>query len=79
VSNISNFPETKLFNWLLLDPDNINGTINVSNVKHRNKTTLDRPAIEGPMADSVGSEAVHFRHRIAEMLYAVCATDRGTQ
>ncbi len=48
--------------------------INVSNVKHRNKTTLDRAAIDGPVAESVEWEAGHFRQEFAEIHYAVSAT-----
>jgi hypothetical protein len=48
--------------------------INVSNVKHGNKTTLDRTAIDGPVTESVECEPGYFRQRIAEVHYAVSAT-----
>ncbi|SIT42858.1 hypothetical protein BN2475_380130 [Paraburkholderia ribeironis] len=75
VSNISTLRGVKLFNWLLLDKADINTAINVSIVKHGYKTTLARPAIGGPMADCADRRAAQFRQRIAEIHYAVCATD----
>jgi hypothetical protein len=59
---------------LLLDLTNINVTINVSNVKHSKKTTLGRTAIDGPVAELVEWQAAYFRHWLAEIHYAVCAT-----
>ena len=59
---------------MLLDLRNINVTINVSNVKHGNKKTLGRTAIDGPMAECVERAPSYFRHRFAEIHYAVSAT-----
>jgi hypothetical protein len=57
-----------------LDLTDINVAINVSNVKHGNKSTLGGTAIDGPVAECVEWDPGYFRQGFAEIHYAVSTT-----